>query len=75
VWANVYLSDFIVRIVPETGEVDALVDASSLEQPRIEPTEVLNGIAWDAEAESWLVTGKFWPTLYRVRFVPIGAAN
>lgn len=75
VWANVYRTDFIVRIDPETGFVDGIVDASALEQPRISPTEVLNGIAWDAETETWLVTGKFWPTMYRVRFVTDGVTN
>jgi glutamine cyclotransferase len=32
--------------------------------------DVLNGLAWDADTESWLVTGKFWPELHRVQFVP-----
>jgi glutamine cyclotransferase len=30
---------------------------------------VLNGIAYDASDDSWLVTGKFWPKLFRIRFV------
>lgn len=75
VWANVYRTDFIVRIDPETGFVDGIVDASNLEQPRVTPTEVLNGIAWDAATDTWLVTGKFWPTMYRVRFVSGGVTN
>ncbi len=75
VWANVYRTDFIVRIDPETGFVDGIVDASALEQPRVTPTEVLNGIAWDAETATWLVTGKFWPTMYRVRFISDGVTN
>ncbi len=75
VWANVYRTDFIVRIDPETGFVDGIVDASALEQPRVTPTEVLNGIAWDAEKATWLVTGKFWPTMYRVRFISDGVTN
>lgn len=75
VWANVYRTDFIIRIDPDTGFVDGIVDAASLEQPRVQPTEVLNGIAWDAETDTWLVTGKFWPTMYRVRFVSDGITN
>ncbi len=31
---------------------------------------VLNGIAYDAEAETFLITGKMWPKLFEVRFVP-----
>ena len=75
VWANVWQSDFVVRIDPETGLVDGIVDASTLEQPRTPPTEVLNGIAWDAETSTWLMTGKFWSTMYRVRFVAVGTSG
>ena len=69
VWANVWLTDFIVRIYPATGEITGLVYASSLEQT-IEEANVLNGIAWDESTQSFYVTGKFWPTMYRVNFVP-----
>ena len=55
--------------------VDGIVNASSLEQPRISPTEVLNGIAWDAGTGTWLMTGKFWPAVYRVRFVSDGVVG
>lgn len=72
VWANVYQTDQIVAIDPDSGQVTAVVDASALEQPRVRPTEVLNGIAWDQVDETWLVTGKFWPNTYRVNFVPAG---
>lgn len=72
VWANVWRTDLIVRIDPETGIIDGLVDASGLEQPRTPPTEVLNGIAWDDTTGTWLLTGKFWPTVYRVRLVSEG---
>lgn len=75
IWANVYRTDFVVRIDPMTGFVDGIVDASNLEQPRELPTEVLNGIAWDPATDTWLMTGKFWPTMYRVEFVSDGVTN
>src|SRR5690606_29007299 len=31
---------------------------------------VLNGIAYDAENDTFLITGKMWPKLFEVRFVP-----
>jgi len=65
VLANVWLTDEILRIDPETGDVIARIDLSSL--PRPESAEVLNGIAWDDEGEHLYVTGKFWPTLYEIR--------
>ena len=32
--------------------------------------DVLNGIAHDDGTDTFLVTGKHWPALFRVRFVP-----
>jgi glutamine cyclotransferase len=59
-----------VRIDPATGRVTAVVDASGLltAQQRA-TTDVLNGIASVGGGE-YLLTGKFWPTTFRVRFVP-----
>jgi glutamine cyclotransferase len=30
---------------------------------------VLNGIAWDSRNDTLLVTGKFWPHLYRLKLL------
>ena len=32
-------------------------------------TDVLNGIAYDASTDTFLITGKLWPRVFRVRFV------
>lgn len=70
VWANVFPTDEIVRIDPQTGAVTASVDGSSLR--RGQPARnVLNGIA-HVEGDEFLLTGKNWPTTYRVRLVPEG---
>jgi glutaminyl-peptide cyclotransferase len=71
VWANVFTSDRIVRIDPGTGAVTGVVDASGLlgSRPRAEG-DVLNGIAAIPGTDEFLLTGKHWPTLFRVRFVP-----
>ncbi len=70
VYANVWTTDRIVRIDPDSGRVTALVDASGLlgEQER-RGADVLNGIAWVPETERFLLTGKNWPWLFEVRFV------
>jgi glutaminyl-peptide cyclotransferase len=68
VWANVWKTDRIVAIDPTTGQVTAVVDASGL-LPKQQGMDVLNGIAQLAPGE-FLLTGKFWPTSFRVRFVP-----
>jgi glutaminyl-peptide cyclotransferase len=68
VWANVWQTNRIVQIDPASGRVVASVDASSLDRPAA--ADVLNGIAYDPADGTFLLTGKYWPTLYRVSFVP-----
>jgi glutamine cyclotransferase len=70
VWANVWQTDRIVRIDPADGVVTAVVDAAGLlDPPRRAGTDVLNGIAAIGPDE-FLLTGKFWPAAFRVRFRP-----
>ncbi|OBI74338.1 glutaminyl-peptide cyclotransferase [Mycobacterium sp. E740] len=70
VWANVWQTDSIVRIDPATGTVNAVVDAAGLWPEHDGSREkVLNGIAHIA-GDEYLLTGKFWPKMYRVRLQP-----
>lgn len=70
VYANVWQTDEIVDIERDTGRVLATIDASGLfaadERPR-SPDDVLNGIAYDPEKGTFLITGKRWPRLFEVR--------
>jgi glutamine cyclotransferase len=71
VWANVWQTDQILRIDPATGRVTAVVDAGGLlSAADLEHAEVLNGIAYDAAAKTFLITGKLWPKMFEVVFVP-----
>lgn len=71
VYANVWQTDVIVRIDPSSGQVNAEIDASGLlTDEEAAEAEVLNGIAHDAAAGTFLITGKYWPWLFEVRFVP-----
>ena len=71
VWANIWNSDRIVRIDPADGRVTAVVDASNLYPTRDGSGEdVLNGIAYIPERRAFLLTGKNWPRIFEVRFVP-----
>ncbi|MBU1346920.1 MAG: glutaminyl-peptide cyclotransferase [Alphaproteobacteria bacterium] len=69
VFANIWQTDFIVRIDPATGVVTGVIDLSGLlPDPVDDPAdEVLNGIAWDAAGKRLFVTGKNWPTLFEIR--------
>lgn len=71
VWANVWQTDFIVRINPETGEVNSVVDMTGLSGlTDLGSSEaVLNGIAWDSDNERLFVTGKHWSNLFEVKLV------
>ena len=70
IWANVYTTDTIVIINPSDGKVEAAIDCSGLlpRKLRKKDTDVLNGIALDAEGRIYL-TGKKWPRLYQVELV------
>jgi glutaminyl-peptide cyclotransferase len=71
IWANVFQDDRILRINPDTGAVTGVVDASGLLSTLSRSgAEVLNGIAAVPGTDEFLVTGKNWPSLFRVRFVP-----
>jgi len=75
IWANVWMTDDILRIDPDSGAVTAVVDASALAratEPRADPDAVLNGIAHrpgDPPNRLWL-TGKWWPSIFEVEVVP-----
>lgn len=73
VYANVWTTDTIVRIDPDTGAVTDEIDASALRAAL--PSHgsnigVLNGIAQVPGTDTFLVTGKYWPSMFVVRFVP-----
>ena len=73
IFANIWHSDDIVRIDPETGVVLGWIDLSGLltMEERLAGTDVLNGIAFDPEANRLFVTGKLWPKVYEIRLVPV----
>jgi glutamine cyclotransferase len=74
IYANVWPTDRIVEIAERNGTVLATIDGSSLlgpeERKSLGPDAVLNGIAYDPRSQTFLITGKLWPKLLRVRFVP-----
>jgi glutamine cyclotransferase len=72
IWSNIWGSDRIVIIDPQTGHVTASIDLSGLlpDNERRTDTDVLNGIAQNpADGTIW-VTGKYWPKLFQIEVVP-----
>jgi glutaminyl-peptide cyclotransferase len=69
VYANVWTTDTIVRIDMKSGRVTARIDASGLLAPSERVgVDVLNGIAHDPSDGTFLITGKLWPRIFKVRF-------
>lgn len=69
IWANIWYSDMIARIDPQTGIVKAWVDMEGLPVPNRGSEEVLNGIAYDRQNKRIFVTGKNWSKLFEIELV------
>lgn len=71
-YANIYTSDKIAQIDPKTGTVLGYIDMAGLlkNSDRSQGTDVLNGIAYNHETNKIYVTGKRWPKLFEVIFIP-----
>jgi len=68
-YANVWQTKFILRIDPATGRILGSVDFVGLlpEADYAPDTDVMNGIAYDADGDRLFVTGKNWPKLFEVK--------
>ena len=84
IWANIFMSSFIVKIDAQTGLVTKSVDLNSLLETELEfhrlsndnrlsfwddGNNVLNGIAYDAENDEFFVTGKRWSLMFRIKII------
>ena len=71
IYANVWKTDRIARISPQTGEVVGWIDLEGLLRPedRNRRIDVLNGIAYDVKNDHLFVTGKLWPKLFEIELV------
>ena len=71
IFANIWQTDYVARIAPESGRVVAYIDLRGLLTPAERAkTDVLNGIAYDAARDRLFVTGKLWPTLFEINVIP-----
>ncbi|KAK8660046.1 hypothetical protein V6N13_050982 [Hibiscus sabdariffa] len=74
VWANVWQTDCIVRISPDSGKIVGWILLPSLREGLLAAgysgIDVLNGIAWDSHKNRIFVTGKLWPKLYEIKVHP-----
>lgn len=68
IYANVWLESNILEIDASTGGVQRIIDASGLVPGDLGPDDVLNGIAYRAETDTFFLTGKRWTVMYEVDF-------
>ena len=71
VYANIWQTNTIAIINPQTGQVKAWIDLTGLpSENNSDPNAVLNGIAYDQNNNRLFVTGKDWSSLYQIKLVP-----
>jgi glutaminyl-peptide cyclotransferase len=75
IYANVWQTNWILRIDPQNGNVLGLINLTGLLKASdvvAGRTDVLNGIAYDPKGDRLFVTGKNWPKLFEIRLRKAG---
>ncbi len=73
VFANIYQTDIIVKIDPESGHVVGKMDFAGIKEKFFADkiiagrTDYFNGIAYDSTTNKLLVTGKRWPKMFELK--------
>ncbi len=71
IYANVWATNRIAVIDPQTGQAKAWIDLTGLSDhlENSDGADVLNGIAYDEENDRLFVTGKLWPNLFEIKLI------
>ena len=70
IYANIWNTDNIVIVDPQTGHVTGIIDLHGLlSEQESKTAEVLNGIAYDQKNKRLFVTGKLWPKLFEIKLI------
>ena len=70
IYANIWQTNYIVKIDPKQGKVVAKIDCTNLINqylPNMDTNNVLNGIAYNPKTKSFYITGKNWPILFEIK--------
>jgi len=69
IYANLWTKDHIIKFDASNGKIVAQINMKGLHSNlSTERIDVLNGIAWNKNDQTFYLTGKFWPKIYRVQF-------
>ncbi len=71
IYANIWGKDLIARINPKTGFVSSWIELDGLlsKEDKKKGVDVLNGIAFNPQNETLLVTGKLWPKIFEIKII------
>jgi glutamine cyclotransferase len=71
-YSNVYQTNKIAIINPNSGVVESYIDATGIlpKSDNYTNTDVLNGIAWDKQGKRLFITGKKWDKLFEIKMTP-----
>ena len=70
IYSNIWQTDYIIKINAESGKVESYLNLEGILKTDYQgKIDVLNGIAYDPEDSSFLVTGKLWPKIYRIKII------
>ncbi len=74
IYANIWLTNQIVKINPNSGQVTGIIDLTGIINPDIYDytLNVLNGIAYDEIKDRLFITGKRWPLIFEIKVIPVG---
>lgn len=78
VYANIWQTNKIAIINPQTGQVTGWINLTGLPAETAvnsNPNAVLNGIAYDQQNNRLFVTGKDWPSLYQINLLPTNSST
>jgi glutamine cyclotransferase len=73
IYSNVYTTDLIVTIDPETGKVLSEINLSgiiNMYKNQNDPIDYLNGIAYLEKSKRLFITGKYWPKIFEIKLIP-----
>ena len=69
IYSNVFMTNRILKIDPESGRVVGQMIIANLLKPEetVDRTDVLNGIAYNPESGTLYITGKRWPKMFELK--------
>jgi len=74
IYSNVYTTDLIITIDPETGKVLSEINLAgiiNMYKNQNNPIDYLNGIAYIKKSNRLFITGKYWPKIFEINLVPL----